>query len=179
MDMAKWMRSVKDTLVEQDRRIRKVGSDLALVSSTQMPFVGAQNYKAQSVPPGSWYNVDFWSPDFVHPEITMSGGPEGRTTWTLARSGLYDFRFLVMFRNDISSAGVRGASVWLNGIQLATYYAPPLVAQADYASASVNMMYRLASPGATCQFRVLQNTAGNVNLHPGWYTSCSIRRVGD
>lgn len=141
------------------------------------PFMTAEAYKAQSLPPGSWYNIDFWSPSAVHSEIVMSGGPEGRTTFTLARAGLYDIRFTAMFRNDVSSAGVRATGIFLNAGQIAGYYAPPLAAQADYASSACERVVRLAA-GAVINFRVLQNTSAAINVHSSPFTTCSIRRVG-
>jgi hypothetical protein len=178
MDMPGWMTSVKQQLTELDRRVRSVGSDLALVSTTNMPFLRAEAYKAQPVLPGSWYNIDFWSPSYTHPDIVMNGGPEGRTTFTVQKPGLYDIRFNAMFRNEISSAGVRGAGIFINAAQVAGYYAPPIAAQGDYANSSCDTLYRLAV-GNYINFRVLQNTAGTVNMHTAPFTQCSIRRVGD
>lgn len=142
------------------------------------PFLRATSYKAQLVAPGSWYNIDFWSPEYTHADIVMSGGAEGRTTFTVQKAGLYDIRFTAMFRNDVSSAGVRAAGIFINAAQVSGHYAPPLAAQADYASAGTDTMYRLAV-GHYINFRVLQNTAGSVNIHSNPFTQCSIRRVGN
>lgn len=142
------------------------------------PSFSAVQYKAQLVAAGSWYNIDFWSPVIVSPDIVLSSGPEARSAMTVNKGGLYQIQVVAMFRNDVSSAGVRAVGIFVNASQLSGYYGPPLAAQADYASVSDSALLRLTA-GQYINFRVLQNTAGSVNIHSAPFTQCSILRVGD
>lgn len=128
----------------------------------------------QSLVTGDWWNVANWVQRFSHPDITLAS----KTTFTLVRSGLYHISARAMFRNDVSSNGVRGIAIVGNGSFLAGHYSPPIVGQADYASSAVDCYYRFAAANAQVQIRVLQNSGGNVTLHTDPYTQVSIRRIG-
>lgn len=148
--------------------------DARYVSLTD-PCFAATLYKVQPLLPGSWYNIDYWSPSILHPDVVMSGGSEGRTTFSIKRAGIYDIRFVAMFRNSISSAGSRGTGIFVNGGQRTNTLSPPIAGQADYASSSTNWLIPL-NVNDYIHFRVLQTTAGTVEIEPS-YTQCTIMRV--
>ena len=139
--------------------------------------MNASTYKVQLIPSGVWTNVNFWSPASLENGIKIGGGPEGRTNFTVSKTGIYDIKFTTIFRNEVSSAGARGAGINLNGGFNLVYYAAPIAAQADYASSAVSMTRKLTA-GDYITFIVLQNTGGNVNIDFGVYTHCSITRLG-
>lgn len=104
--------------------------------------------------------------------VTMSSGKA-----TVAAEGYYHLALTVMFRNENSSNGVRGAGIFIPGGQIAGYYAPPIAAQGDYASASCQTDYYLTA-GTQVAFAAAQNSGGPVTAHGAPYTIASIRRIG-
>lgn len=146
---------------------------LAAKANDSQPFISAVAAAAQSIPTGAWTRLNQWSQRYTHASIPIAGADY----WTVNQAGLYDIRFEVMFQNQVSSAGVRGAAIYINNINIAGYYAPPIVGQGDYASSGTQTLYRL-DPGYTIGFWVLQNAGGNINTHGAPWTQASIRRVG-
>lgn len=127
----------------------------------------------QLIGSGAWAQTVIWQYRYSHPDITSAG-----TSFTILRSGLYRIHFRVMFRNDVSSNGVRGAEIRHNGTPVATYYTAPVAAQADYVSAAAEIDIDCAA-GTVITFWALQNSGGSVNLNGGLpYTTSMIRRVG-
>lgn len=96
--------------------------------------------------------------------------------FTVQQAGLYTITLQTMFRNDHGSGGMRGCMIQRNGGQIAGHYAPPIAAQADYASAGCTTDHVLAA-GDVITFWSLQTSGGVVVVHTSPYTYCSIRRV--
>ena len=135
------------------------------------PYVRMYPSTTQSVASGSWIKLNFpWTLADAQgsPAITHSAG-----VFTIPVAGLYDLRFEAMFRNDVSSTGVRAVGIYKGGTQCAGSYSPPIAAQGDYASAQASSILRLAA-GDVISFYVLQNSGGNVVIHTYPYTQAYI-----
>lgn len=131
-------------------------------------------YQAEPTPSGAWYTLIYWNVTDSDPDIVYSG----TSTWTLNKPGTYLFTASAMFRNEVSSAGVRALGVNIAGVgHIMTDYAPPIVGQGDYATARISHVCRV-NAGANVSVQTLQNSGGSVNVHQGAYTQLTITRLG-
>jgi hypothetical protein len=134
---------------------------------------GMSSSPLNAVGSGSWFTLIYWTPLNTHPDIIYSG----TSTWTIQKAGIYAISLAVMFRNDVSSAGMRGAAIATasQGIVAASYQ-PPIAAQGDYVNAATQVMMPLAA-GEGVYAQALQTTGGTVNVHQYPYTQICIARL--
>lgn len=136
------------------------------------PFLQAQIYQAEPTPSGSWYHLIYWTITSNHPRISYSG----TSTFTVLDGGIYQINASAMFRNEVSSSGVRGITVLLNGSYAQGTYVAPIVGQADYVSAHTSHSHYLPA-GSTVRVATLQNSGGTVNVHTGYWSMLSIVKL--
>lgn len=163
MDMPGWMKSVEQRLREYDKRLRVPPTS----SNYQMRGAG------ETTPSGAWYTLIYW----VNTHNTDGIDYSGTSTFTIRRAGLYSIKFQAMFRNEVSSNGVRAVMILRNGGPIAGHYSAPVAGQADYVSAGCTTDLFL-NAGDTLQFQTLQNSGGTVTIHGSPWTYCIITKIG-
>lgn len=165
------------TSVEIGERVLmlRVGSTwvVASILTNGAPIMSRSYLNAAEVTgSGAWFALINWTQHVTHPDITYSG----TSTWTIGKPGVYRLSMEAMFRNEVSSAGVRAVGIHVNGVMRVGTYAAPIAAQADYASAFASSAVVLAA-GDAIQFRTLQNSGGSVTIHGDPWTWNSIERL--
>lgn len=143
----------------------------AALESGLTPAMHAGHY-AEAIGNNVWFTLINWIERFGHPDIVWNG----TSTWTIQRTGFYHIDFQAMFRNEVSSAGVRAVAITHNGNFISGSYSAPIVGQADYVNAKTSCTFDCPA-GTTLQFRALQNSGGTVTVHDAPYTQVSIHRV--